>query len=289
MPFMKQIVTAGVLAALLGCAVPAAASASATHDFTTEITNTSPLSAKVREATITLTNHGPDPFIGCNDGLDCYLGGSVWEEPHIAISMQVQPDEADDFTAATTSSPCTAFPEGIQDQIRCNFGRSLAVGQSVSVDVSFPAGTGSGDDFLYAGVNWSEEEELTEGETGTQDPDWENDHSSYTWPDGGSCELQAKGPQKANKALVVTVFGGTSGCAAKLKAAKLKIGNKVYTFIKKKPAKDVAPGEKWKVSIPIKGQDLTTVNKALAAKKKVKAAAEFDLDGKSDSIVVKIK
>ena len=117
----------------------------------------------------------------------------------------------------------------------------------------------------------------------------DNNGDYYYWGDEGSCELQAKGPQKANKALVVTVFGGTSGCAAKLTAAKLKIGNKVYTFIKKKPAKDVAPGEKWKVSIPIKGQTLTTVNKALTAKKNVKAKAEFKLGDRSDSIVVKLK
>ena len=274
--------------ALVGLAVPSAASAQS-HDFVTTIDNVSSPGANVREARITVENAGPDDFIACHEAPeDCYRSTNWQYNAHIAIQIDASPDNVRTANV-TTSVPCEQAYFGSPGTMVCNFGDSLPVGSSISVDVAFPAGQKGGEpDGLSGGVNWHEYGSAGGG-TLPEDPNALNSGDFYSWGDEGSCELQAKGPQKANKALVVTVFGGTSGCAAKLTAAKLKIGNKVYTFIKKKPAKDVAPGEKWKVSIPIKGQTLTTVNKALTAKKNVKAKAEFKLGDRSDSIVVKLK
>ncbi len=172
----------------------------------------------------------------------------------------------------------------------CGFGKTLASGASVSLEATVRV-TGPGVAQISGTPTWGDGGPVPPFNPATMTPvDSNDDPPAYVrLDDEAGCQLQAKGSQKANKALVVTVDGATSGCEAKLKSAKLKVGNKVFTFIKKHPSKDVAAGEKWKVSIPVKGQALDTVKKALASKKGVKAAAEFALDGKSDSIVVKIK
>ena len=60
-----------------------------------------------------------------------------------------------------------------------------------------------------------------------------------TYDPGGieKCKLTATIPQKVANVLKVQVLGGSEGCYAKVKAIKYKVGNKVFTYIKKETAK----------------------------------------------------
>ncbi len=265
MPFMKRMVAVAVLgASLLG-----ASSASAENVDLSVAGEITSRNGAERTVKFTLTNDGPDALATREFGLYVTALGADGKIGGGEILSATPCGKTVDVTALSPPSVLRV----------CGFGKTLAAGKSVSL-VARARGTSPGAQ-LRGSVYFSDDNE---------DPPQDSDlEPAFVSLDGSGCELQAKGSQKASKALVVTVFGADSGCEAKLKSAKLKVGPKVYTFIKKHPSKDVAAGEKWKVSVPVKGQVLDTVKKALASKKGVKAAAEFALDGESDSIVVKIK
>lgn len=103
------------------------------------------------------------------------------------------------------------------------------------------------------------------------------------------CKLMAKSPQRATrKGIVATVVGGDGGCSAQLETAKLKIAKKVYTFVKKRPSKNVAAGGSWRVGIPYSKAILKKIRQALKHKKSVKAKVEFTLGSESAAKVIKV-
>ena len=85
------------------------------------------------------------------------------------------------------------------------------------------------------------------------------------------------------------MLGGSEGCYAKVKAIKYKVGNKVFTYIKKRPQKRVAAGEIWKLSFPISGAFKAIVVRALRANKTVLGKLTADLDATPADIVVRVK
>ena len=267
---LRQIFTAAVL--VIGASLIGTSTASAENvdlAITGEVVSRD---GDERVVEFTMINRGPEALV-------------VTKEIGIQLTVQGAAE-------IVSVNPCgyfdaTGFPATMRF---CGFGKTLGVGASVSLEATVRV-TGPGVAQITGYETWGDGGDESIYNPATDAPqDSHLDPPAYVRLDGKpGCELQAKGPQKASKALVVTVDGATSGCEAKLKSVKFKVGSKVYTFIKKHVSKNVAAGEKWKVSVPLQGQAMKAVKKALADKKPVKAAAEFDLDGKSESIVVKIK
>jgi Ca2+-binding RTX toxin-like protein len=104
------------------------------------------------------------------------------------------------------------------------------------------------------------------------------------------CSLSAARTQRPTEAgLLVKVRGGTSGCEAKLKAAKLKIGKQVFVFVKRVPARTVTAGETWRVRLPFSKAVVQKIKAALKKRIVVRAKAEFDLGGSTKSAEMRIK
>lgn len=103
------------------------------------------------------------------------------------------------------------------------------------------------------------------------------------------CRLTAAVPQKLANALKVQVLGGKKGCYVKVESIKYKVGNRVFSYIGKKPQRRVAAGEVWRLSYPIRGTFKTIVARALRANKTVLGKLTATLDGVSNDVVVRIR
>ncbi len=254
-----------------------------------------------RKARVTMTNKGPDVF-GCFDPY-CNEGSFVKNDPfgkrkpndnHKAfgsLSLSVSHQKrTKDFAEAypgkiETSRDCTPARESFKNYKRhyCYFGTGrgawLGVGKSISMIVTFPASSNAyRSDSLGAAFEGSY--------TGNTDiPIGPDSYGAILW--GNECDLTADRTQKASSGkLVVSVKAIDAGCTAKLTAAKVKIGNSVYSFVKALPSRKLKVGQSWKVSIPL-GKDLTRqVRKAVGGKAKVLGKAEFKLDGSNRSVEV---
>lgn len=231
-----------------------------------------------RTIRLTVTNFGPGPA-------DLRCGEFCDTSPAKGIEGSLQHGDGSPNTRVEViSTPPTGCreAEGIFTITYCTVGDYLAAGESRTLDFVVRVLPGTTRVAFGSGFGPRPEEQFNDPTTGNE--------SGYI--DVGAtagCRLTAKTPQKVANALRVQVRGGSTGCNAKVKTVKYKVGNKVFLNIRKKPQKAVAAGETWKLEFPINGAFKRTVKKALKAGKTVLGKVTVDLDSQSDEVVVKIK
>jgi hypothetical protein len=268
----------GVGALALASAAPAAAE-SASSDIAVSIEKlASP--ANVRAARLTITNQGPDDFIACSLCDPAEPNG----HPYIGIDFWATADRLPaerSFEAPPECAPHTPSPNLYE--WRCDLGIELDVGESRSVEVSYPKSA------ALDGVNASVAFHYVE--VFYEDPDTSNNGRSVTWDDGpAGCTLKARDPQKpSSDGFKIKVLGGDAGCSAKLKEATLKIAGKNYVFVKKLPHRAVGAGDTWTVKLPFSNAVLDAIGRALHQGKTVTAKAIFTLDGTDRSVKARIR
>lgn len=110
-------------------------------------------------------------------------------------------------------------------------------------------------------------------------------------PSGGlGCEIRAANPQRARSGkLVVRVLGRDKGCRADLTRTKLQIGKRIFSSIRKLPARQVGKGKTVSFEVPYGKATLKRIRAALKKRTRVRAKAEFTIDGKADSVIVRVK